>query len=787
MMYGLIMAMTVTTGGPGDLPGKICDELLICKICYGRFTTKKLPKLLSCSHTFCEPCVVKYHTAATEGSVNDISGNNGHSGVQSQDFPCPLCRKCTLLPEGGVEKLANNFTILSLMEILDRQHHGPLIVPRSASQTSASSRRSLLSNKRDPADSHSSTPEGSVRDLSAFFASCVAEKCVVCDKKYPESELACGHCICIKCCYEAVQMEQLSHCGAVACPKCSSQPATDTIHDNSQTTTSLCGDTADCERQCHDGVMDSYGHGDRPDEVGGQEEQNVCHNGVQVEPECKIEEDSILGTADEKHHCEPLDQEDKAHDQTVAQDGAGDDKDSQTKSPSSRPPPYNPRYTTTYVDNPLYGNMGEVKLQQNVISMRETVLRQQGLQHSPKHSIQSSPKHMCHPVSDTYLYHTVHSCHTYDSPYYFQEDITSYYGHPYESPYALRRTQSLRRPPIPPRRNNSSPGLFTRLRKRSVSCPAHPSAPGDNSRRDSNYQSPASMYGVSPPVPPRRHFESPTSSPVRCVKKFGKYSEVRMQTSTFRMPTKVAVSDQGDIVVVDTQQMTIQVFTWAGDYLSMFKVIGVQGAAFFCTEKLAIATHRGVEIYTISGEKLQDLSPGLVVNTAPFKFGFVACTPKSVLIYRQSLTLVKEITKRKMTKPYLFRKNSTFENLKDVAITTNKHIVLLDSAKGVINIIDEDAVSRLTINPSLESCGKLNDPESISVDRSNNVYVADTGNQRVLKFSNNGAYSKCIVNCKASASDKKLYPYGVAATEQGNLIVVISGDQTAEVRIYQLS
>lgn len=101
---------TMAVGGGDldlDLPDKIHEELLICKICYGKFTTKpeSLPKLLVCSHTFCAECIKEYLSKRKK----------------KNKFPCPLCRRETYLPKEGIKSLTSNYTILGLIDLLERE------------------------------------------------------------------------------------------------------------------------------------------------------------------------------------------------------------------------------------------------------------------------------------------------------------------------------------------------------------------------------------------------------------------------------------------------------------------------------------------------------------------------------------------------------------------------------------------------------------------------------------------------------------------------------------------
>ncbi|CAH1267028.1 USP7 [Branchiostoma lanceolatum] len=77
---------------------KISGDFLECTICLEPF---KGPKVLPCLHTFCEGCLEKFVTQ--QGDVKN-------------KFPCPTCRTDTILPEGGVAGLKNNFFVLSLSD-----------------------------------------------------------------------------------------------------------------------------------------------------------------------------------------------------------------------------------------------------------------------------------------------------------------------------------------------------------------------------------------------------------------------------------------------------------------------------------------------------------------------------------------------------------------------------------------------------------------------------------------------------------------------------------------------
>ncbi|XP_059820772.1 tripartite motif-containing protein 2 isoform X1 [Hypanus sabinus] len=78
---------------------QIDKQFLICSICLDHY---KIPKVLPCLHTFCERCLQNYIPA------------------YSLSLSCPICRQTSILPEKGVSALQNNFFITNLMDVLQR-------------------------------------------------------------------------------------------------------------------------------------------------------------------------------------------------------------------------------------------------------------------------------------------------------------------------------------------------------------------------------------------------------------------------------------------------------------------------------------------------------------------------------------------------------------------------------------------------------------------------------------------------------------------------------------------
>ena len=70
-------------------------ELFECSVCLESLINKQ-PRLLSCGHTFCTPC------------LQQLPGGN--------TVNCPKCRSPTRLPPGGVQDLPKNTDISKMRE-----------------------------------------------------------------------------------------------------------------------------------------------------------------------------------------------------------------------------------------------------------------------------------------------------------------------------------------------------------------------------------------------------------------------------------------------------------------------------------------------------------------------------------------------------------------------------------------------------------------------------------------------------------------------------------------------
>ena len=93
-----------------QLMEQIYDQFLMCKIC---FEIYKRPKTLVCLHTFCVDCLIKHQDAEFERTYR--------YSVYNATLSCPICRRKTDLPTGGVRRLPDNFLVVNLADVVTRR------------------------------------------------------------------------------------------------------------------------------------------------------------------------------------------------------------------------------------------------------------------------------------------------------------------------------------------------------------------------------------------------------------------------------------------------------------------------------------------------------------------------------------------------------------------------------------------------------------------------------------------------------------------------------------------
>lgn len=102
------MTSDLQASGLRHLVDEIQEQFLLCQICRKSYSR---PKNLSCLHTFCLKCIETTHE-------NEVSSKKYGD---PREVTCPICLKKSQLPIGGPRNLMDNFLVLNLSELVEKQ------------------------------------------------------------------------------------------------------------------------------------------------------------------------------------------------------------------------------------------------------------------------------------------------------------------------------------------------------------------------------------------------------------------------------------------------------------------------------------------------------------------------------------------------------------------------------------------------------------------------------------------------------------------------------------------
>jgi tripartite motif-containing protein 56 len=163
----LLKPITCNGGRNISLAQRLHDEFLICKICLEDY---KSPKCLDCMHTFCEECI--------ENHVFSESSYKKYSDYR--EFTCPLCRKRTQMPLGGVRKLPDNQVIRGVQTAVARRR--PLSFVLTSASATCDICRAPLSPATGAASADGDTEKAALKKTTAPTGVPSPARCFDCNK-----------------------------------------------------------------------------------------------------------------------------------------------------------------------------------------------------------------------------------------------------------------------------------------------------------------------------------------------------------------------------------------------------------------------------------------------------------------------------------------------------------------------------------------------------------------------------------------------------------------------------
>lgn len=93
------------------------DSELLCAICHEELDD---PRFLPCHHYFCAACIQSVADAAGAALNNSSSFQKMAQILRRRSFPCPECRKNTVLPGNNARSLPQAFVVNRMKESLKK-------------------------------------------------------------------------------------------------------------------------------------------------------------------------------------------------------------------------------------------------------------------------------------------------------------------------------------------------------------------------------------------------------------------------------------------------------------------------------------------------------------------------------------------------------------------------------------------------------------------------------------------------------------------------------------------
>jgi tripartite motif-containing protein 71 len=250
----------------------------------------------------------------------------------------------------------------------------------------------------------------------------------------------------------------------------------------------------------------------------------------------------------------------------------------------------------------------------------------------------------------------------------------------------------------------------------------------------------------------------------------------------FNSPRGIAVDPLGNVYVTDTGNNRVQKFDSNGTFVSKWNSTG-SGNTFHAPEGIAIYPLGNVYVTDTGGNGVQKyISNGTLIG------GFVVCCPKAITTdILQSIYVAQsnnQIVKNPVGDPFF----STWGNYSDFKFTNGVGVAVDSLGNVYVADTGNNRIEKFTINGTLITTwgkpgrgdGQFISPLAIAVDASDNVYLADTGNNRIQKFDSNATFITKIGSA-GTANGHFLFPAGVAVDLSDNLYVVDRGNNRIQV------
>ncbi|KAK9540620.1 hypothetical protein VZT92_003061 [Zoarces viviparus] len=734
---------------PSPVVRQIDKQFLICSICLDRYEN---PKVLPCLHTFCERCLQNYIPA------------------HSLTLSCPVCRQTSILPEKGVAALQNNFFITNLMDVLQR-------APDSRSQEAAA-----LSNITAVATGQLlSCPNHGGNVMEFYCPPCETAMCQECTSgehgehpTVPLKDVVEQHKASLQVQLDAVKKRlpeidsALQTLSAILLQltnqKGSIEDGIHTTFDELQKTLNVRKSVLLMELEVNYGLKQKVLQTQLDTLLQGQEGINSSCNFTEQALSHGTEAEVLLVKKQMSERLKEL-----ASQELPLQPGENDQLDFNVE--------------TEGLKKSIH-NLGTIVTTNAVAS--ETVATGEGLRHcvvgvptSITITTKDKDGELCKMgnavisaelsspdgskgegdildnKNGTYEY-----LFTAPKEGTFNLSLRLYDQHIKGSPFKIKATKSMDV-------SSTSDGVKKRLK-----------SPGSGHVKQKAIKRPASMYSTG------RRKENPIEDDL--IFRIGTKGRNKGEFTNLQ---GVATSPLGKVLIADSNNQCVQIFSNDGQFKSRFGVRGrtpgqlqrPTGVAIHPNGDIITADYdnKWVSIFSSEGKFKNKIGSGKLMG------------PKGVSVDRNGHIIVVD---NKACCVFIFQLNGKlvtkfgnrgngdrqFAGPHFAAVNHNNEIIVTDFHNHSVKVFNTEGEFLLKFGSNGEGNGQFNAPTGVAVDVNGNIIVADWGNSRIQVFDGSGSFLSYI----NTSADPLYGPQGLALTSDGHVVVADSGNHCFKVYRY---
>ncbi|XP_078138153.1 tripartite motif-containing protein 2 isoform X1 [Centroberyx gerrardi] len=734
---------------PSPVVRQIDKQFLICSICLDRYEN---PKVLPCLHTFCERCLQNYIPA------------------HSLTLSCPVCRQTSILPEKGVAALQSNFFITNLMDVLQRP-------PDSCSQEAAAlstittvATGQLLSCPNHggnvmefycpPCETamcqectsgeHAEHPTVPLKDVVEQHKASLQDQLDAVKKRLPEIDSA------------LLMLSEILQ--QLTSQKSSIEDDIHTTFDELQKTLNVRKSVLLMELEVNYGLKQKVLQAQLDTLLQGQEAINSSCNFTEQALSHGSEAEVLLVKKQMSERLSEL-----ASQELPLQPGENDQLDFLVE--------------TEGLKKSIH-NLGTIVTTNAVAS--ETVATGEGLRQcvvglptSITITTKDKDGELCKmgnaiitaeistpdgstgegEIQDnkngTYEY-----LYTAPKEGSFTLSLRLYDQHIKGSPFKIRAIKSIDVSP-------TSDGMKKRLK-----------SPGSGHIKQKAIKRPASMYSTG------KRKENPIEDDL--IFRIGTKGRNKGEFTNLQ---GVAASSLGKVLIADSNNQCVQIFSNDGQFKSRFGVRGrtpgqlqrPTGVAVHPSGDIIIADYdnKWVSIFSSEGKFKSKLGSGKLMG------------PKGVSVDRNGHIIVVD---NKACCVFIFQPNGKlvtkfgnrgngdrqFAGPHFAAVNHNNEIIVTDFHNHSVKVFNTEGEFLLKFGSNGEGNGQFNAPTGVAVDVNGNIIVADWGNSRIQVFDGSGSFLSYI----NTSADPLYGPQGLALTSDGHVVVADSGNHCFKVYRY---